>query len=138
MRVYVADRSPIVLERLTALLTEVQTVEIVGHNSDGPSALGSLQHLEPEVVIMDATLAGGSGNDLLRSIKRQNPATLIVILTSVDFPQYRERLRRAGADVLLDESHEFARLPQLLLDLAEKHGNGNHMHRQPPTGSTRS
>jgi DNA-binding NarL/FixJ family response regulator len=136
MRVFVADRSTAVLERLTAILDDVPTVEIVGHSSDAAGALGAVRQLDLEVVILDARLLGGDGVELLKSFKRQNPATVVVVLTSFDHPQYRVRLQRAGADILLDKSDEFARLPQLLRELAEVHGDGNHLSCPLPTGSS--
>jgi DNA-binding NarL/FixJ family response regulator len=124
LKVYVADRSPAVLERLSAIFSEIPGVVVVGKVSNLEGALDSLPQLDPEVVIMDAYLAGGI--EILRSIKRQKPATVVVMLTDLHHPQYRNRFHLAGADIVRDVSNEFNRLGELLREIVGKRGDGGH------------
>jgi two-component system, NarL family, invasion response regulator UvrY len=127
-RAYVSYRSPVVLERLIAMLAEIPGVEIVGQGSDLGGALNSLWHLNPDVVIMDAHLPGGV--EALKSINRRMPATVVVILTDMGFPQHRNMFHLAGADFVLDVASEFTRLEELLRDLAAKHRDESMTHSQ--------
>jgi DNA-binding NarL/FixJ family response regulator len=134
LKVYVADRSPAVLERLSAIFAEIPGVAVVGKFSNLEGALDSLPQLDPEVVIMDAYLAGGI--EILRSIKRQKPATVVVMLTDLHHPQYRNRFDLAGADIVRDVSNEFNGLGELLREIVGKRGDGSHKRSQHQLSST--
>jgi DNA-binding NarL/FixJ family response regulator len=133
LRVYIADRSPAVLERLTAMLAQIPKVEVVGQVSNLGGALNFLAQLEPEVVIIDAHLPGGI--EVLKTLKRQKPATEVFMLTDLDYPQYRKRLHLAGANKILDISNEFTRLEELVVKLAGEHRGDGHKRVQPHTGA---
>jgi DNA-binding NarL/FixJ family response regulator len=133
-RTYIAHRSAIVLERVMAMLAEVPGVEVVGQSSDLAGALDSLWHLDPDVVIMDAYLPGAV--EALKSVNRQKPATVVVILIDLNYPQYRNWFHLAGADIVLDLSREFTRLGGLLQELTGTHRDESEMRSQPQVGST--
>jgi DNA-binding NarL/FixJ family response regulator len=121
LKTYVAHRSPAVLERLTAILAKIPEVEIVGQSSNSGGALDSLQQFEPEVLIMDAYLLGRKGLEILKVIKVQKPAAVAIILADMDYPQYRRRFYNAGAEIVLDISHEFMGLDEFLRELVCAH-----------------
>jgi two-component system, NarL family, nitrate/nitrite response regulator NarL len=121
LKTYVAHRSPAVLERLTAILAKIPGVEIVGQSSNAGGALDSLRQLNPEVLIMDAYLLGRKGLETIKVIKVQKPAAVAIILADMDYPQYRRRFYNAGAEIVLDISHEFMRLDEFLRELTCAH-----------------
>jgi DNA-binding NarL/FixJ family response regulator len=127
-KAYVSYRSPVVLERLIAMLADIPGVEVVGQGYDLGGALNFLWQLDPDVVIMDAHLPGGV--QALKSINRRMQATVVVVLTDMDFPQYRNMFHLAGADFVLDVASEFTRLDELLRDLAAKNRNESMTHSQ--------
>jgi DNA-binding NarL/FixJ family response regulator len=134
LKVYVADRSPAVLERLTAMLAQIPEVKVVGQVSNLGGVLDAFVQLDPEVVIIDAHLPGGI--EVLKTIKREKPATVVVMLTDLDYPQYRHRFHSAGANNVLDISNEFLRLEKLVVKLAEEHRGDGHKRSQAQIGST--
>src|SRR5436190_509507 len=71
MRIFLADDSVIVRERLTTLLLELPEVEIVGEAATAGDAMKSIRELRPDVVILDIQMPGGSGIDVLRTIRRE-------------------------------------------------------------------
>ncbi len=64
---------------------------------DGKEALEVFQQVPPDLVLMDIQLPGESGISLTRRIKNLFPDTTVIILTSYDFPEYREAASREGA-----------------------------------------
>jgi len=52
-------------------------------------------------------MPGGSGIDVLRSIKKDRPAPIVMMLTNYPYPQYRKRCMDVGADCFFDKSSEF-------------------------------
>lgn len=110
MRVFIADDSGIVRERLSSMLFDLKKVEIVGSAENVESAAQSIQELKPDVVILDIRMRGGSGIDILAEIKKVSRTPLVIILTNYPYPQYRERCMQLGADFFFDKSVEFERV----------------------------
>ena len=117
MKVFIADDSSLVRERLSAALYEIEGVEIAGQTSDAQIAVDSVRRLSPDVVIMDITLNGGNGIDTLRTIKRCNPAPVVLVFTNYTDAEYREKCTDAGADFFFAKSKEFKTMLETLKGL---------------------
>ncbi|MGA7874318.1 MAG: response regulator transcription factor [Desulfoferrobacter sp.] len=113
MKVFIADDSAIVRERLGSMLFDLKKVEIVGFAEDATSAARSIRELKPDAVILDIHMPGGSGIEVLAEIKKEAPAPLVIILTNYPYPQYRERCMHLGADFFFDKSAEFEKVYQV-------------------------
>jgi len=113
MKVFIADDSAIVRERLGSMLSDLKEVEIVGFAEDVTSAARSIRELKPDAVILDIRMPGGSGIEVLAEIKKGAPAPLVIILTNYPYPQYRERCMHLGADYFFDKSAEFEKVYQV-------------------------
>jgi two-component system, NarL family, response regulator DevR len=114
LRVFIVDDSSIVRDRLVALLSELETVEVVGQAADAATATRLIHELRPDVVVLDIRLAGGNGIDVLRTIKKDRPNVLVIMLTLYPDPQYRESCMKAGASFFLDKSTGFEKIPEAL------------------------
>jgi len=120
MKVFIADDSTAVLERLGDLLKEVPGVQLVGRASDVPQAIRSILKINPDAVILDLQMPGGSGLDVLRAIRPTHPSLCVLVCTNFPYPQYREECIAAGANFFLDKSAEFDRIPSIFRDLMEQ------------------
>ena len=69
----------------------------IGEARDGAEAMEKVESFLPNLIFMDIKLPGQSGLELTRRIKTLYPNINIVILTSYDFPEYREVARASGA-----------------------------------------
>jgi len=123
MKVFIADDSHVVVERLADLLKEVPGVRLVGRASDVPGAIHSIAKANPDAVILDLQMPGGSGLEVLRAIRQSHPSVWVLICTNYPYPQYREECIAAGANYFLDKSAEFEKIPQILRDLTKKAHN---------------
>ena len=117
MRDLIADDSMVVVDRLADLLKEVPGVQLVGRASDVPQAIHSILEKNPDAVILDFQMPGGSGLDVLRAIRPSHPSVCVLICTNFPYPQYREECIAAGANFFLDKSAEFERIPAIFRDL---------------------
>jgi DNA-binding NarL/FixJ family response regulator len=117
MRVFIADDSKAVVERLADLLKEVPGVQIVGRAGDVPQAIRSILETKPDAVILDLQMPGGSGLEVLRAIRPTHPSVYVLICTNFPYPQYREECLAAGANFFLDKSAEFEKIPAIFRDL---------------------
>lgn len=119
MRVFIADDSTVVVERLADLLRDVPGVELVGQASDVPEAVRCIQRLSPDAVILDLNMPGGTGLDVLRAIRPGRPGLHVVICTNFPYHQYREECFNAGANFFLDKSSEIGKIPAILRELIQ-------------------
>jgi len=117
MRVFIVDDSRAVVERLADLLTEIREVELVGRASNPAAAIRSILQANPDAVILDLQMPGGTGLDVLRAIRQRHPSPRVLVCTNYPYPQYREECMAAGADYFLDKSAEFEKIPSILRDL---------------------
>jgi YesN/AraC family two-component response regulator len=120
LKVFIADDSLIVREHLVTMFDELAGVQIVGQAGNVVEAIRGIRYLQPEVVILDIRMPGGSGIDVLQSIKQDETAPIVIILTNYPYPGYRQRCLNAGADFFLDKSTEFEQIPKLFERLKQK------------------
>lgn len=122
IKVFIADDSLIVRERLITMLDEVIGIDIVGQAASVTEAINAIQTLQPDVVILDIRMPGGSGIDVLQTIKQAETAPTVIILTNYPYRGYRQKCLQAGADFFLDKSTEFDQIPTLLEQFKQSRG----------------
>jgi DNA-binding NarL/FixJ family response regulator len=117
IKVFIADDSLVVREHLVTMLDELPRIVIVGQAENVAEAINGILELQPDVVILDIRMPGGSGIDVLQTIKQDEPAPVVIILTNYPYPAYRQKCLQAGADFFLDKSTEFDQMPELLFSV---------------------
>ena len=115
--VFIVDDSPIVRERLATFLSELPNVEVVGQADIAFEAIDSIRKLRPSVVVLDISMPGGSGMQVLESIKQDRPETMVIVLTNFAHDHYRQKCLELGADYFFDKSTEFERVTEVLRQL---------------------
>lgn len=120
MKVFIADDSRVVVERLAGLLEEVPGAQFVGRAGDVLQAVLGIEHMKPDALILDLHMPGGSGLDVLRAIRAGHPELCVVVCTNYPYPEYREECLTAGANFFLDKSTEFEKIPILLRELMHR------------------
>lgn len=95
--VLIVDDHPLVRQGLAMLINKSPDLRVMGQAADTQGALALMAEHEPEVAVVDLSLAGGSGLDLLKEIGRRHPSVLTLVLTMHDELFYAERALRAGA-----------------------------------------
>lgn len=107
LRVFIADDSVLVRERLQARLAEMDGVELVGQSGNAPEAIEAIRRLRPDVAILDIRMPGGNGIDVLKAVKQSDALLVVIMLTAFAYPQYRTKCLAAGADYFFDKAIEF-------------------------------
>ncbi|MCK7555328.1 response regulator transcription factor [Chitinophaga sedimenti] len=97
VRIFLADDHPIVIDGLRLRLGEVPGLEIVFAGTSGLALMETLQHTQPDLVLMDIQLQDVSGVELCRNIVKQFPQVKVMVLTSLDDAHYVRQLIRNGA-----------------------------------------
>src|SRR6202050_10079 len=96
--VFVVDDHPIVREGLTLLIDREADLAVCGVAEEMHSALRTIEALKPDLLIVDISLTGPDGLDLLKIVRAQNPSLPVLILSMHDEAIYAERALRAGAN----------------------------------------
>jgi DNA-binding NarL/FixJ family response regulator len=120
MRVLIADDCAAIVESLSAMLAKVGGIDLVGRAGTVMDASRSIRELEPDVVILDIEMPGGSGLDVLAGLKRDRRSPVVIVLTNHPQPQYRERCLQGGARFFLDKSTEFQKIVEILGTLRDE------------------
>ena len=98
IRVLVVDDHVIVRNGLAQLLATTDEFELVGTAGDGRQAVGMVQELRPDVVLMDLSMPDMDGVEATHAITRSMPDTKIVILSSFSEHQRVLAALDAGAE----------------------------------------
>ena len=114
MKVFIADDSLQVVERLTDLLSGLPGIELAGNAGEVSGGLQRIRRLRPDALILDLEMPGGSGLDVLRAVRKELPDLLILVCTNYPYQQYRKECLAAGANYFLDKSMEFDKIPMIL------------------------
>ncbi|HTB79633.1 MAG TPA: response regulator transcription factor [Opitutaceae bacterium] len=91
------DDHPLVREWLVSLIRRRPDLEVCGQAEDTATALSSIAATRPGVAIVDLSLKGGSGLELIKDLRAQHPAVRILVLSMHEDTSYAERALRAGA-----------------------------------------
>lgn len=109
-KVFLVEDSPLVLERLTALLGAVPNTRIVGHAAGAEEAVRAILAAKPDVVVLDLKLAQGTGFDVLIELHDKAPGIDLYMLSNFSSEPYRRQAERLGARGFFDKSIEFERV----------------------------
>ena len=77
-------------------------------------ALSLMESATPDLVITDLRMPGMDGFELTRKVKEKAPAPVVIVMTSIEPPQFRERAVAAGADYCVEKDNLQGRLLEFL------------------------
>jgi DNA-binding NarL/FixJ family response regulator len=117
MKVVIVDDSALLRQRLAAMISGLSGVEIVGEAKSVVQALELIRRCHPEAVVLDIRLKDGNGFDVLRQVKREPGAPVVIMLTSFPSTKARQTCQALGGDFFFDKATEFERAIEVLTDL---------------------
>ncbi len=84
--ILIVDDHAILREGVRALLSVHEDLQVVGEASDGQEAIGAVERLDPDVVLMDIAMPGLGGIETTIELKKQGRRCKVLILS-----QYEDR-----------------------------------------------
>ena len=96
-KIFIIDDHPLVREWLTHVIQNDPVLVVCGEGEDAFSALPAMEAAKPDLAIVDISLDGGSGIELIRFIAASFPKVAVIALSMHDERVYAERTIRAGA-----------------------------------------
>jgi DNA-binding NarL/FixJ family response regulator len=96
-KVLIVDDHPIVRHGLGELIARQPDLELCGDAADVTEALRQVEATQPDVAIIDISLDGGNGIDLIEQIRTLNPEVKMLVSSMHDEKHFAGRALRAGA-----------------------------------------
>ena len=97
LRILIADDHPIVRQGLRQIITETSDMVVADEASNGWEALSKVRASYYDVVLLDISMPGLHGLDIIRQLKNERPGLPVLILSIHPEEQYAVRAFRAGA-----------------------------------------
>ena len=97
IRILLVDDHPVVRQGIRQIVLDGLKAVSVGEASDVPAALARIRSDVWDLVVLDLTLPGASGLDLLKEIRRKRPTLPVLVLSMHPASQFARRVLSAGA-----------------------------------------
>jgi len=97
LKILVVDDHPVVRRGLKQILTEEPDIELVGEAETSGEVLDLIHTHDWDAVVLDITMPGRGGLDILKELKREHPRLPVLILSVHPEDQYAVRVLKEGA-----------------------------------------
>jgi len=109
VKVFIAEDSAMIRDRVAAMLA-AQAIDVIGHAETPQDSIAGILAAQPDVVVLDVQLEGGTGLEVLRAVRGTEPDIAFVVFSNNAGPAYRKRYLGEGALRFLDKTTEFDQL----------------------------
>lgn len=97
IKILLADDHAVVRQGLRQILSEIPEVSQVGEAPTGEEALMLVRAEHWDVLVLDMSMPGRGGLDVLKDVRRERPATKVLVLSMHPEDQFAVRMLKAGA-----------------------------------------
>ena len=97
-RIYIVEDHPVFREGLVQIISGEKDLRVCGEAGDADHALEAIARLKPDLVLVDITLPGKSGLELIKELRSQDSKVRILVVSMHDEALYADRVLRAGGD----------------------------------------
>lgn len=118
IRIVLADDHAIVREGLKRIVSDAREFEVAGEAADGNEVLHLVRERDFEVLVLDLSMPGRSGMELIRMVKAEKPRLRILVLSMHQESQYAVRAIKSGASGYLTKESAPAQLEQAIRKIA--------------------
>ena len=118
IRIILADDHAIVREGLKHILGGIPDFAVVGEAADGQEALRLARETEVDLLVLDLSMPGRSGMELIKLVRAERPRVRILVLSMHQETQYAVRAIKSGASGYLTKESAPGELEQALRKIA--------------------
>ena len=114
LNVLIIDDCIAIARKLYDLISENESVHVLGQAKSVREGLDMATKLNPHVVFLDINLPDGTGMEVLVHLKKIKPSVKVVIFSNSSNNLYKRKFAERGSDYFLDKSKDFAMIPGLV------------------------
>lgn len=118
----IVEDNPLFRQTVLEALRNEFPAMVVDQAADGRTALEKIERSIPDLIFMDIKLPGENGLHLTEHIKKRHPDVFVIILTSYDWPEYREAAFNFGADYFVVKGSSHREIVEVVSAILEKLG----------------
>jgi DNA-binding NarL/FixJ family response regulator len=118
IRIVIADDHAIVREGLKRIVGDAQDLQVTGEAADGSEVMKAVRELEFDILVLDLSMPGRSGMELIKLVKSEKPKLRILVLSMHQETQYAVRAIKSGASGYLTKESAPAQLEQAIRKIA--------------------
>ncbi|HEX2547156.1 MAG TPA: response regulator transcription factor [Ramlibacter sp.] len=118
IRIVLADDHAIVREGLKRIIGDVSDFQFTGEAADGTEVMKAVRELDFDVLVLDLSMPGRSGMELIKLVKAEKPKLRILVLSMHQETQYAVRAIKSGASGYLTKESAPAQLEQAIRKIA--------------------
>jgi len=96
MRILIADDHAVVRRGLREILASEHDMDVVGEAKNGDEALELVRKLDWDVAVLDFSMPGRSGVELIKEIKRRHPGRPVLVLSMLPEEAHAAQVFKAG------------------------------------------
>lgn len=122
MKILIADDSSDFRERIRNLVLRHKNVHEIVECENGIEAMQLLNEIVPDMIILDIRMPLMNGIQVIKKMKKMEMKTIVCVLTSYPYPQYKKRCIALGADFFFNKSKDFAEIHRVIEILVENNG----------------
>jgi DNA-binding NarL/FixJ family response regulator len=118
-QVLIVEDHPMMREGLRGVINREPGLQVCGEVENAHQAMEAVRKLAPDLVLLDITLPGKSGLELVKDLRTEHPGVRVLALSMHDEALYAERMLRAGAAGYITKQQppgELVRAIHLVLD----------------------
>lgn len=120
MKLLIADDSLIIRNSLKKLIAAVVESDSVFEAVNVLDTIRKVKDVKPDVLILDLMMPGGSGFDVMKTVREQDYKIIVIALTNFATELNRKKAEEEAVDFFLDKSNEFSRVIEICNNLKNK------------------
>ena len=119
LRALIVDDYRLFRETLKTRLLERFPSMVIHEAINGKEAMEKINRMPPHLIFMDICLPGSNGLQLTRTIKKYYPNLKIAMLTSYDFPEYRQAVEQDAERFFVKDSLDLKEVVEFVRSIPE-------------------
>jgi DNA-binding NarL/FixJ family response regulator len=120
-KVFIVEDHPVFREGLANLVREETDLKLSGTAADAFAARRDIARLKPDLVLVDISMPGQSGLELIKAIRAKDTKLKILVVSMHDEALYANRVLRLGADGYIMKKEEPSEILNAIRDILDGH-----------------
>tara|TARA_B100001029_G_C15054331_1_gene453165 strand:- start:1077 stop:1448 length:372 start_codon:yes stop_codon:yes gene_type:complete len=123
LNILIIENSEILNERYKRLLSNINRIKILMDTNLNSKTFKYIKNQKIKVLVIAQNIDIKKNIKYITLLKKYNPKTIVIILSTKPFPQINKKYKESGVDFILDKSTEFNKLPEVLQELKLEEAN---------------